>query len=237
MRRRRRPAPVLELLDATLPELRRGLTRERGADRCVRAVREARVRRGRSDRPARGACVRRRRRRPPRTGRPADPPRLRRDRPRYAAARPARPSHGVRQRRVPARSGRRRAAAAARRTGRRRRRVRDRRLTARRGGGRDARVARPSALRSAPALRAAQRDDDGASGADGTAFRLQRAEHDRVVHSHRARAGTQARARVRRPSAQPARTAGRVRDAGGGACVTCAATSSSSRRGSARSCR
>ena len=238
VRRPRRQAPVLELLAATLPELRRGLTESAARTRRLRAVREARLRRRRGHRHASEVLAF--------VGAGADhhaagdqPIRpvyeaLAQDRPLLA---PLGDPRRVRPPRVPARRRRRRAAAAHRRPGRRGRRLRDRRLAARRDGRRDARAARRPALGAAPALRAAHRDDDRAAGADGAALRLQRAQHDRLVHPHRARARAPARARVRRPPAQPARAPRRVRHARRGAAARAAATSTSSRRASARSSR
>ena len=212
--------------------------RERGAHGRLRALREARLRRRRRHRHARGARVRRRGRRPPRRGRHADPPGLRGDHARRPAARAARHPHRVRPPGVPARRRRGRAAAADGRPGRRDRRLRDRRLAARRDRGRDARRARRrSSRRSCSSPSSRLRDDDGAAGADGAALRLQRAEHDRGVHPHRAGARAQARARVRRPPAQPGSRGRASSSRSRRSCGTCAATSSSSRRASARSSR
>ena len=221
VRRPRRQAPVLELLEATLPELRRGLDRVGRPHPRLRALREARLRRGRGHGHPRGARVRRRGGRPPRGRRPADPARLRSAGAAASAARAARDPHGVPAPGLPARRRRGRAAAADRRPGRRRRRLRHGGIAARRDGRRDARPARHPALRAAAAVGAPLRDDDRAAGADGAALRLQRVEHDRVVHPHRAGTRAPARARVRGPSAQPARAAGRVHHARGGA-ASCA---------------
>ena len=212
------PRPALELLAATLPELRRGLTES--AARTVAYELFEKLGFGAvavTDRHA-GARVRRRRRRPPRRRRPADPPRLR----------------GARAGR--ARCSRRSASASSAAT----RRARSARRRSCRCGCTTARPARSSPTRP-PARRStrprsrrssrlgdqlsaqlqlselAHGDDDRAAGADGAALRLQRAQHDRVVHPHRAGSRAPARARVRRSPAQPARAAGRVRHARRGA--------------------
>ena len=208
VRRPRRQAPVLELLEATLPELRRGLDRIGRPHARLRALREARLRRGRGHGHARGARVRRRRSRPSRSRRPADPPGLRSPGAAASAARAARDPHRVPASGLPARCLRGRAAAADRRSGGRGRRLRHGGIAARRDGRRDARPARHPALRAAAAVGAPLRHDHCPPGADGAALRLQRVEHDRVVHPHGAGTRTPARARVRGPSPQPARPAG-----------------------------
>ena len=237
VRRPRRQAPVLELLEATLPELRRGLTEsaartvayelfEKLGFGAVAVTDTHRVLAFVGAGADHHGC-----------GRPADPAGLRSARTAAPAARAARDPHRVRAPGLPARRRRRRPAAADRRPGGRGRRLRDGGIAARRDGRRDPRAARHPALRAAAAVGAPLRDDHRVAGADGAAFRLQRAEHDRVVHPHRAGTRATARARLRRPSPQPSRAAGRVHHARGRATARAAATSSSSRRGSARSSR
>ena len=191
--------------------------RERGANRRLRALREARLRRGRGYRHAARARARRRRERPPRRRRPADPAGLRRAGPRQAAARAARDPHRVRPPGLPARCRVDRAAAPLGRPCRRDRRLLDRRVAPRRARRGDPRGTRRPALRATAAVRARVRDDHGAAGADGAALRLQRAEHDRRLHPDGSRPRAPARARLRRPPAQQARATGRVHHAGRGA--------------------
>ena len=128
--------------------------RERCADRRLRALREARLRRGRGHGHPAGARVRRGGRRPSRRRRPADPARLRSARAGPPAARATRHPHRVRASGLPARRGGGRAASPHRRAGRRSRRVLDRGLAARRDRRRDTRGARRPALGAAAALRA-----------------------------------------------------------------------------------
>ena len=142
VRRPRRQAPVLELLEATLPELRRGLTES--AARTVAYELFEKLGYGAvavTDTHQVLAFV----------GAGADHHAAgdRPIRPVYEALAQRRPllaPLGLRTEceppRLPARRSRRRAAATERRPGRRDRRLRDRRLAARRDGGRDARGAR-----------------------------------------------------------------------------------------------
>ena len=212
-RRQRREAPVLELLAATLPELRRGLTES--AARTVayelfeklgfgavavtdRAQVLAFVGAGADHHGA---------------GRRADPAGVRGARGGPPAARAARAPLRVPSRGVPAGRGGGRAAALVGRPGRRGRRVRDARLAARRVVGRAAGDGRRPALGAAAALGAGDRDVGGAARADGAALRLQRAEHDRLARAHRSRPRARPRARVRRLRALEAGAAERVHHA------------------------
>ena len=182
VRRSRRPAPVLELLAATLPELRRGLTESAArtvayevfeklgcgavavtdTQRVLAYVGAGADHHAAGDQPIRPVYEA-----------------LAQDRPllaplgiRVECGHPACPLGAAAV--VPLRlSGR------ARRRGRR---LLDRRLAARRAHGRDSRGARRPALRAAAAVRARLGDDHRAAGPDGAALRLQRAEHDRRVH-------------------------------------------------------
>ena len=216
VRRPRRRAPVLELLAATLPELRRGLTGVGGPDGRLRAVREDRLRRRRRDRYAARARLRGGGRRPSRRRRAPDQARLRGARAEATAARAARAAHRVRTRGVPARC-RRRGAARLSRTGlpgrsspmpptaRRSTRRRCRRST------RWATSCRLSC--SSPSLRTATAT--ALQAQIEPHFVVQRAQHDRVVHPHRPGARATARACLRRRPAGTVRTSRRVRDARG----------------------
>ncbi len=234
--RRRRRVPALELLDATLPELRHGLT-ERAA-RSVAYELFEKLGYGAvavTDRHEVLAFV----------GAGADH--------HGAGDRPIRP--GVRGDSRVTRRCSRRSASEPSATTRRARSARPRlcrsalhdgpvgaivayahgRFAARRGSCGDARADRPPPVDAAPAVRASHCDDDRAAGADGAALRLQRAQHDRVVHPHRAGTSAPARARVRRSSAQSASRGRASSSRSKRSCDTCRATSSSSRHASARS--